>query len=370
MPSNIDPALPVAGTPTTQSVRDNFAAAKAEIEALDDRVATFEASSADLEHAYLLRNLSLSTSRVSNAETVTLKTKAGTDPTPEDPIKLAFLDATGAGFTVITVSAPLSITIPAGSTFGSSTTNRLSLWLIACHNAGSTTLALLSCTDGKNIRTLPDNGTITVDNEGNPGIWNSPMTAFSAAAIASARYRILANLIYEPRSAGLWNSAPVSISLIGRNSKLPGDVVHHQRVIDTSTITGTAIIPWDDTVPQNNEGTQFAFLLLAEADQANLLDVEFSGYLSNTTITRMAVALFSGSEASARAVAAQDISSADYAFALNLRHRMRAPLDWPILLKIHAGGSTAGTTRSNGSNSTRKYGGALQQVFSVTEIKV
>ena len=36
MPSNVDPAIPVAGTPTTASVRGNFAAVKTEIEALQD----------------------------------------------------------------------------------------------------------------------------------------------------------------------------------------------------------------------------------------------------------------------------------------------------------------------------------------------
>lgn len=36
MPSSVDPAIPVAGTPTTASVRANFAAVKTEIEALQD----------------------------------------------------------------------------------------------------------------------------------------------------------------------------------------------------------------------------------------------------------------------------------------------------------------------------------------------
>ncbi|MGL4230126.1 MAG: hypothetical protein ACRCWJ_02060, partial [Casimicrobium sp.] len=34
MPSAIDPTKPITGNPTTASVRDNFAAAKSEIEAL------------------------------------------------------------------------------------------------------------------------------------------------------------------------------------------------------------------------------------------------------------------------------------------------------------------------------------------------
>lgn len=38
MASNIDPSQPVIGNPTTQSVRDNFAAAKTEIEALQTAV--------------------------------------------------------------------------------------------------------------------------------------------------------------------------------------------------------------------------------------------------------------------------------------------------------------------------------------------
>jgi hypothetical protein len=39
--SNIDPTLPIVGNPTTQSVRDNFATAKTEIEALQSSVGTF-----------------------------------------------------------------------------------------------------------------------------------------------------------------------------------------------------------------------------------------------------------------------------------------------------------------------------------------
>lgn len=44
MPSAIDPSKPIVGNPTTASVRDNFAAAKAEIEALQAQVANIIAS--------------------------------------------------------------------------------------------------------------------------------------------------------------------------------------------------------------------------------------------------------------------------------------------------------------------------------------
>ena len=44
MASSIDPTKPIVGTPTTASVRDNFAAAKAEIEALQAQVAAMLAS--------------------------------------------------------------------------------------------------------------------------------------------------------------------------------------------------------------------------------------------------------------------------------------------------------------------------------------
>ncbi len=44
MASSIDPTKPIVGTPTTASVRDNFAAAKAEIEALQAQVASIIAT--------------------------------------------------------------------------------------------------------------------------------------------------------------------------------------------------------------------------------------------------------------------------------------------------------------------------------------
>src|SRR5262245_29895388 len=42
MPSNIDATKPVTGNPTTQSMRDNFAAAKTEIEALQTSATTMQ----------------------------------------------------------------------------------------------------------------------------------------------------------------------------------------------------------------------------------------------------------------------------------------------------------------------------------------
>jgi hypothetical protein len=47
MPSAVDPAIPVAGTPTTASVRANFAAVKTEIEALQDAYDAIVASFAN-----------------------------------------------------------------------------------------------------------------------------------------------------------------------------------------------------------------------------------------------------------------------------------------------------------------------------------
>lgn len=44
MTSSIDPTVPVAGNPTTESVRANFAAAKLEIENLQERAAELEES--------------------------------------------------------------------------------------------------------------------------------------------------------------------------------------------------------------------------------------------------------------------------------------------------------------------------------------
>lgn len=42
----------------------------------------------------LLTNLTISTSRAASAETIALKTDAGTDPTSADPIRLSFRNAT------------------------------------------------------------------------------------------------------------------------------------------------------------------------------------------------------------------------------------------------------------------------------------
>ncbi len=64
MSSNIDATKPVAGNPTTQSVRDNFSAAKIEIEAL-------QTGKADAGHTHSLSSLSnVQVSTPSNEDTL------------------------------------------------------------------------------------------------------------------------------------------------------------------------------------------------------------------------------------------------------------------------------------------------------------
>lgn len=66
-------------------------------------------------------NLTLATSRSAGAETIAIKTAAGTDPSVTDTIAISFRNATAAtgDYTTLTINAALSLTINSGATLGS-----------------------------------------------------------------------------------------------------------------------------------------------------------------------------------------------------------------------------------------------------------
>src|SRR3990167_4912192 len=93
----------------------------------------------------LIENLEISTSRAGNAETIALKTAAGTDPSASDKIRIGFRDATaGTGaYSVLEISAATSIVISSGSTLGATSATTFRLWLVGFNDAGTFRLGVI-----------------------------------------------------------------------------------------------------------------------------------------------------------------------------------------------------------------------------------
>lgn len=160
-----------------------------------------------LDHAGLLDNATFTTSRSGNAETISLKTAAGNDPSAADPVRVGFANGSG-GFDVLECTAPLSFTFSSGSTGGAVSALEFKTCVVLLNNAG--TLAM-----GEAVRPsgIKDNSIVSTTAEGGTGTADSPRVIYSASALSNVRARVLGYKTYTLATAGTWITAPTDLIL-------------------------------------------------------------------------------------------------------------------------------------------------------------
>lgn len=321
------------------------------------------------DHAGLVENLTITSTRLLDAETIAIKTLAGTDPSPTDPVRIAFNTTTG-GFEVLELTAPLSVTISSGSTLGATSGQPFRLWLTVFNDAGTFELGAIKCALSDGVYGLQDNVLESSTAEGGAGGADSAGVIYTGSAVTSKMMRVLGYLEYTLTTAGTWDAAPSLVRLWGRGDKLPGDTVQVRRNQTGAHSTTTAVIPLDDTIPQNTEGTELMTQAITPKSALNLLFIEHKGYYTNSSNSvNREVALFQDSVANALA-AAYISDAANYTNILSLRHLMAAGTASSITFKIRYGSNAATTLAINGSASARNFGGVIPSFLEVTEIMV
>ena len=133
--------------------------------------------------------------------------------------------------------------------------------------------------------------------------------------------------------------------------------------------TGTTQIPYDDTIPQNTEGTEFFSLSITPTSATSKLKIDFSTILSHTVSTAILNAcLFQDSTANALAVSSsQNVNSGGF-MVVSGSYYMTAGTTSATTFKIRCGSITAGTVTLNGVTSARYYGGVSNSYITITEI--
>ena len=323
-------------------------------------------------NSFLIGNLTLVTSRTDNSETIAVKTQAGTDPSASDPAYLAFQDGTG-GFSVLSITAALSLTLSSGSTLGAVNNEPFRIWIVAFNDAGTLRLGVIKCYTGTAIVGLEDNGVASSTAEGGAGAAGSAGVFYTGTAVTSKVYRILGRLDYTLTTAGTWVTAP-TIKLFSQGSKLPGDVVQRAHNSYSEVATGTTILPMDDTIPQKTEGDQYmATPTLAPTAEANLLKVATEGeFSSSITSNWLTVALFRDSTS--------DCFAAGFMYthptATGTARIGVTPSPFvagsvaSTVVSVRAGITASGTTTFNGSSNTRLLGTTNKSFISIEEIMV
>lgn len=148
-----------------------------------------------------------------------------------------------------------------------------------------------------------------------------------------------------------------------------GFVVQVQSTNYAGVATGTTIIPGDDTVPQNTEGTEFMTQAITPKSATNILVIDVVFFGSVSAGDDIIVALFQ--DTTADAIAATNVlnATANGRMILTLRHRMVAGTTSATTFKVRAGGDASSTISFNGVGGTVRFGAATKSNITITEYK-
>lgn len=122
-----------------------------------------------LDSPSLLENCTIVCTRTGNAETFHLKTAAGADPSAADPVRVAFVNASG-GYDILERTSALSFTFSSGSTGGAVNNLEFKVGILLLNNAGTLALGAVVRPSG-----IKDNSIVSTTAEGGAGAADSPV---------------------------------------------------------------------------------------------------------------------------------------------------------------------------------------------------
>lgn len=132
--------------------------------------------------------------------------------------------------------------------------------------------------------------------------------------------------------------------------------------------TGATAMPWDDTIPQNTEGTQFMTLAITPQSASSYLLISVVAILAETTTQRLQAALFVDTTANAIAATHVTTAGSNAPVILSFNHYVASASTTARTYKLRAGSSTAVTTTFNGYSSGRIFGGVASSSITIMEI--
>jgi hypothetical protein len=145
------------------------------------------------------------------------------------------------------------------------------------------------------------------------------------------------------------------------------------QVVNTETgavATGTTLVPFDDTIPQNTEGDQYMTLAITPTSATNKLRIEVIAFVSSGTSggNWMTAALFQDTTANAVAAMLAYMTVANGSQLLAVTHYMTAGTTSATTFKVRIGGLFAGTTTFNGTAGGRLLGGVMASSITISEL--
>lgn len=132
--------------------------------------------------------------------------------------------------------------------------------------------------------------------------------------------------------------------------------------------TGTTVLPFDDTIPQNTEGNEYMTLAITPRSATSVLFIQCEMVSAHTVNSGITLALFQDSTANALASVVGSNNGANAVITQSLNHYMTSGTTSATTFKVRSGSNSAGTTTFNGQLSGRIDGGVLASSITITEI--
>lgn len=133
--------------------------------------------------------------------------------------------------------------------------------------------------------------------------------------------------------------------------------------------TATSTIPYDDTIPQNTEGTEILTRAITPTNASSTLVIEVVINGAVASANDLVIALFQDSTANALAVASFYMDSAGGRGTVRLRHEMTAGTTSSTTFRVRVGTAGGVAFDINGSGGgARRFGGVFISGIYITEI--
>lgn len=147
-------------------------------------------------------------------------------------------------------------------------------------------------------------------------------------------------------------------------------VVQVKNVQTGAVATGTTVIPFDDTIPQNTEGDEFMTLAITPTNSTNILKIDVVVFATPNASNWVTAALFQDSTANALAAIPSYENIATANGPIMFSHYMVAGTTSATTFKVRVGrDASAGTTVTfNGQSAGRIFGGVMASSITITEV--